>query len=118
MELGTVFAKVMIGREGKGVVGKVYVVLVEGFAEEEGVEGPDMEARQVPGLQALQDCQGAIRLLRHQRFHVIQRPAVPHRRAGCQQHYRRHGNSQSHWSCNAHKPFIFPLSRPVLGVIT
>ena len=52
VELGTVLAIVTVGGKGKGVVCEVYVVLVEGFTEEEGVEGPDMEARQVPGLQA------------------------------------------------------------------
>ena len=76
MEFGAVLAVILVGGKGEGVVGEVNVVLVEGFAEEEGVEGPDVEARQVPGLQAPQDCQGAVRPLRHQRLHIIQRPTV------------------------------------------
>ena len=71
-------AVILVGGKGEGIVGEVDVVLVKGFTKEEGVEGPDMEARQVPGLHAPQDCQGAVRPLRHQRLHIIQRPAIPH----------------------------------------
>ena len=42
VELRAVPAIIAVCGQGEGVVGKVDVVLVEGFAEEEGVEGPDM----------------------------------------------------------------------------
>ena len=64
-------AIIVVGCQGEGVVGEVDVVLIEGFAEKQGMEGPDMEARQVPWLQDPQDRQGAVRPLRHQCLHII-----------------------------------------------
>ena len=76
-----VLAVMAVGGQGERVVREVYVVLVEGFAEEEGVEGPDVQARQVPGLHAPQDRQGAVRPLGHECLDFIKRPAIPHRPA-------------------------------------
>ena len=50
MDFGSMCAVEMVGGKGKRVVREVDVILVEGFAEEEGMERPDMETRQVPGL--------------------------------------------------------------------
>ena len=55
VEFGAVVAVPAVCGQGKGVVREVDVVFVEGFAEEQGVEGPDVKTRQVMGLQAPKD---------------------------------------------------------------
>ena len=48
------------------------------------MERPDMEARQVPGLQAPQDCQGTVRPLSHKGLNILQCPAIFYRITGNQ----------------------------------
>ena len=45
VECGAVVAVPAVCGQGKGVVREVDVVFVEGFAEEQGVEGPDVKTR-------------------------------------------------------------------------
>ena len=55
-----------------------------------------MEARQVSGLQAPQNCQGTVWPLRHQRLHIIQRPAISHWCAKARHSKRQWKKNASH----------------------